>query len=62
MIKSLADVAAGWLGFQGKKLDLENSVAVQAAAAARAEAAARDKTRKAIAQKDTQEIRDELAE
>ena len=51
-----------FFGFQNRKLDLNNSPAMQQAAAAQAEASARDKTAKAISNQDVNEIRKELAE
>lgn len=62
LIGNLFGAVKEFFGFQGKRLDLKNGAAMQQAAAAQTEAEARDKTAQAIAQKDTDEIRKELAE
>ncbi len=59
---NLAGAVKEWFGFQGKRLDLKNAPDVKAARAAQDELDAEDKTRKAIAKKDTDEIRNELSE
>lgn len=50
------------LGFQSKKLDLNNSPAMQKAAQAQSEVDAANKVEKAIAEKDVDEIRKQLSE
>ncbi len=62
VISNAFSVISGFLGFQGKRLDLKNAAAVQTAQAAQDEANARDKTRLAIATQDVKETRNELAE
>lgn len=51
-----------FFGFQSKKLDLKNQADVKAAAIAQNEVTANDKTSKAIANDDLDEIRKEGAE
>lgn len=51
-----------FLGLQSKKLDLKNTQAVQIAQAHQDEVSAVDKTNVAIAKKDLNELRKELAE
>ena len=62
LLSNLASIAAGWLGIQSKKLDLNNTPDMKAAAAAQDEAKAKDVTSKAIAGQDSAEMRKELAE
>jgi hypothetical protein len=62
LISNLVGAVKEFFGFQSKKLDLRNAADVKAAAANQDEAKARDVTSQAIAKKDTDEIRRELAE
>lgn len=62
LAKSALDVIAGFLGFQSKKLDLKNTEDMKAASERQDEQSAKDRTAKAIANKDADEIRKELAE
>jgi hypothetical protein len=51
-----------FFGFQSKRLDLKNTADVKAAAAAQSEATAVDQVEKAVAGKDVNAIRKDLAE
>lgn len=62
MISNLAGMAKEFLGFQSKKLDLKNTASAQAAATAQKEVDAQDKTAKAIANDDLDELRKEASE
>lgn len=62
LISNALGVLSGWLGIQSKRLDLKNAPDVKAAAVEQDEADAVSKTNKAIASKDVDEIRKELAE
>lgn len=59
---SALDVVKGWIGLQDKKLDLRNAQDVKDAAIRQDEQSARDKTAKAIAEGDVNELRKEIAE
>lgn len=62
LIGNLFGAIKEFFGFQSKRLDLKNSAAMQQAAVNQTEASERDKTAKAIANHDENEIRKELAE
>ena len=62
LIANALGIVSGWLGLQSKKLDLRNSPDMKQAAEASDEQKAVDKTNVAVANKDPQEIRRELAE
>lgn len=59
---NVAGAVKEFLGLQSKKLDLRNTDKMEAAKEAEIEAAAMDKTRKAIASGDIDEIRKEISE
>jgi len=62
LISNLVGAVKEFFGFQSKRLDLQNSAKVQQAAQAQQETDARDRTQKAIAGRDTKEVRNELSE
>lgn len=62
LISNALGIVKEWLGFQSKKLDLKNAADVKDAAKRQDEVSAVDKTEKAIAGKDVNELRNELAE
>lgn len=61
-ISNLFSAVGSWFGFAGKRSDLNNAPDVKAAAEAEAQVKQQDTTRGAIANRDTKEIRNELAE
>lgn len=62
LASNLAGAVKEFFGFQSKKLDLKNAADVKAAQAVQDEVDAGDETRKAIAKKDANEIRNEISE
>lgn len=62
LASNLAGAVKEFFTFQGKKLDLKNQADVKAAAIRQNEVTAEDKTSKAIANDDLDEIRKEGAE
>lgn len=61
-ISAALGIIKGWIGLQSKKLDLRNAQDVKDAAIRQDEQAAEDKTAKAIATNDIEELRKEIAE
>lgn len=62
LIANALGAIQGWLGIQSKKLDLKNAADMKAAQQKQDEVSAVDKAEKAIAQKNTDEIRKDIAE
>ena len=61
-LSKILDLLAGYFGYAKSRSEARNAADVKTAAVASQEAAQVDKTNKAIAAKDTDEIRKELSE
>jgi len=62
LLSGVASAVSNFFGYQSKRLDLKNSPQMEKASETQKELAACDKTSSAIAQKDSDEIRKEIAE
>lgn len=62
LVANALGAVQGWLGFQSKKLDLKNAADMKDAQKKQDEVSAVDAAAKAIAQKNTDAIRKDLAE